>query len=101
MQFGSGSLSGGYAIEDALVQKNIIRLDSVANVTAAKRPTPIEFQPNFDAQSGVRTFNNVSPDGVLIPAVNDPQIQEPEKRPELVSTIQSGIDDALCASFLF
>jgi hypothetical protein len=101
MQFGSGLLSGGYAIEDALVQRNIIQLDSVSNVIAGEQVTPIEFQPNLDIQRGVQTFNNVSPEGVLIPAVNDPQIPTPEKRPELVLTIESGINDALCASFLF
>jgi hypothetical protein len=91
----------GYGIEDALVQRNIIRLDSVEKVVSGDRPTPVEYQPNSDFLRGVQTFNNVSPDGVLIPAINDPQILVPEKRPELASTIKNAIDDVTIAAFLF
>jgi hypothetical protein len=100
MQFGASPFNDAYGTEDALVQRNIVRLDAVAKVPTGARPTPIEFQPNKDAERGVQTFNNVSPDGVLIPSISDPQLAY-EKRPELVSTIVAGIDEATCVAFLF
>ncbi len=97
MQFWAAPLPDGYGIEDALVQKNFIRLDAVANLVAGKQTTPIEFQPNEDDKTGVQTFNNVSSDAILIPAINDPQIAPLAKRPELAATI---VDEVLCAAFL-
>jgi hypothetical protein len=84
--------NNGSGVESAVVEKNFIRLDIVARATLGV-PGPIEFR-----DSGLATFDNRTPDGTLLPAINA-DLSTIRIKDE-VTHIQSDIEDALIASFL-